>query len=242
MVGASSSGKTSLLRAGLIHQLQQGEKITGSETWAVKYLTPGQRPLRSLAATFTDPDASDIERADQLHRAEALLRESDKGLSQLVAATYLRPGAPLGHRFVLVIDQFEEALHPTDSPQVNEEHQQFVGGLMAAIRDESLPINIVIGLRTDALDQLLAYAELFSQLDDNIVSMTSIPYRQLRDVITQPAEKVSLQIEAQLLNTLMVDLTGAPGELTLIQQTLLELWRRREISAISNGPRLTMAL
>ncbi|MEL7501542.1 MAG: caspase family protein [Cyanobacteria bacterium J06554_6] len=239
VVGASSSGKTSLLRAGLIYQLQQGQQISGSETWTVKYLTPGQRPLRSLASIFIDPEASDIERAAQLNRAEALLQESDSGLAQLVAATRLQSQRGNDHRFLLIIDQLEEIIRTTEIPQINAERHQFVRCLLTALEDISLPLGLVIGLRTDAMDDLLDFPELFRKMEDNIVTMTSIPYRQLREVITKPAEKVNLHIDSQLLNTLMMDLTGAPGELTLVQQTLLELWRRREISAVSNGPRLT---
>jgi hypothetical protein len=242
VVGASSSGKTSLLRAGLIHQLRQGKRIPDSDHWLLKLITPGQQPLRNLATLFTDPEAGDIQLAAQLHQAETLLAETDQGLAQLVAAT-LMPGAhDSGAQFWLIIDQFEELLKPTANAQVMTERHQFVQCLLTALQAPDLAFGVVLSVRADAMDGLLAYPDLLQLLEKNQLMMTPIPYRQLKSVITQPAEKMGLQLDPLLLHQLMLDLTGAPGELALLQQTMLELWRRRESSSFLNGtPRLTLS-
>jgi len=112
LVGASSSGKTSLLRAGLMHQLHKGSQIEGSEQWTLKLITPTQHPLKSLAAAFSSPKADDIQRAEQMHQAERFLIESKgSGLSQLVRACLLKSGEtsiPSTSKLWLIIDQFEE--------------------------------------------------------------------------------------------------------------------------------------
>ncbi|MEO0455597.1 MAG: caspase family protein, partial [Cyanobacteria bacterium P01_A01_bin.114] len=236
VVGASSSGKTSLLRAGLIYQLQQGKQIPGSDTWKIRLLTPGKQPLRNLAAAFTSTHAGEIDLAAQLSQAESLLRSSENGLSQLIAATFMhKEGADRKMQFWLVIDQLEELLTPTEQPHILEERQQFVRCLLAALCDPSLSFGLVVGVRADAMDGLLPYPELLSLIDSNLLLMTPIPYEQLRAVITKPAEKMGLQIDPLLLHNLTLDLTGAPGELALLQQTLLELWRRRQQSAFMSG-------
>jgi hypothetical protein len=240
VIGASSSGKTSLLRAGLIYQLRQGQAIAGSTTWPLRYLSPGQRPLRNLAAAFVSPTADNIERAAQLNRAETLLRESDQGLAQLIAATLMPPAA--GNRFWLIIDQFEELFAPCHNPQGMAERRQFVNSLLTALSDPDVPLGIVIGLRADAMDGLLAYPELLSLLEDRMLLVTSLPYEQLRAGVIQPAEKIGVQVDPLLLHHLMLDLTGAPGELALMQQTLVELWQRRGASAFWGGrEQLTLA-
>lgn len=241
LVGASSSGKTSLLRAGLIHQLKQGEQISGSETWTIKYLTPGQQSLRSLAAVFTQEDADEIVLATQLSQAETLLKDNDKGLAQLVTATLMQQNTAETGQFWLIIDQFEELLRPTTNAQVSAERHQFVRCLLTALTDPSLPFGLVIGLRADAMDGLLPYPDLLTRLEKSMVMMTPIPYDELKAVIMKPAEKMGLHVDPLLLHSLLLDLTGAPGELALLQQTLLELWRRRESSSVFNGtPRLTV--
>ncbi|NEP16657.1 MAG: hypothetical protein F6J97_07085 [Leptolyngbya sp. SIO4C1] len=239
VVGPSSSGKTSLLRAGLIYQLQQGEKIPGSDRWTIRLLTPGRQPLRNLAAAFTSADIGEIDLAAQLGQAEQLLRESENGLSQLIAATFMRSDSKA--QFWLVIDQFEELFRQTHQPHVLEERQQFVRCLLAALCDPSLSFGLIIGLRADAMDGLIEYPELRSLVESNLQLMTAIPYEQLRSVVTKPAEQLGLQVDPLLLHNLMLDLTGAPGELALLQQTLLELWRRRQQSSFMGGsPRITL--
>ncbi len=102
ILGASGSGKSSVLRAGLLHQLKVGRRLSGSEAWAIRIFTPGEHPLQSLALAFLDGARSAIERATQLKQAEELLAEGATGLRRLVQAS----AAP---RVVLAIDQFEEA-------------------------------------------------------------------------------------------------------------------------------------
>ncbi|MEM8806375.1 MAG: caspase family protein [Cyanobacteria bacterium P01_G01_bin.38] len=236
VVGASSSGKTSLLRAGLIHQLQQGKQIPGSDAWQIRLLTPGKQPLRNLAAAFTSANVGEIDLAAQLSQAESILRGSENGLSQLITATFMHNrAAERSTQFWLVIDQLEELLSPTEQPYILEERQQFLRCLLAALCDPSLSFGLVVGVRADAMDGLLPYPELLSLIDNNLLLMTPIPYDQLRAVITKPAEKMGLQIDPLLLHTLTLDLTGAPGELALLQQTLLELWRRRQQSTFMSG-------
>ena len=66
ILGASGSGKSSVLRAGLLHQLKLGRRLSGSEAWEVRILTPGEHPLQSLALAFVSTETSGIERAAQL--------------------------------------------------------------------------------------------------------------------------------------------------------------------------------
>ncbi|NJO51265.1 MAG: hypothetical protein HC840_19510 [Leptolyngbyaceae cyanobacterium RM2_2_4] len=89
VVGASGSGKSSLVRAGLIWELRQGQKFSGSDRWRIKLLTPTHRPLKSLASAFVDLNVSDLERAEQLRRAEVFLQDGGAGLAQLVQASLL---------------------------------------------------------------------------------------------------------------------------------------------------------
>ncbi|NJR38897.1 MAG: caspase family protein [Leptolyngbyaceae cyanobacterium CSU_1_4] len=115
--GASGSGKSSLLRAGVISRLQQEKTPAGANAWKIKLLTPTEHPLKSLAAAFIDPELSELERAEQLRRAEAFLQDGGVGLAQLVRASLAVEGGTTGlspkerPQLLLVIDQFEEVFY-----------------------------------------------------------------------------------------------------------------------------------
>ncbi|MEH2391720.1 MAG: caspase family protein [Nostoc sp.] len=73
VLGASGSGKSSVVRAGLLYQLKLGHRLSGSETWQLKIFRPGINPLQNLALAFIELELSDIERASQLAKAEELI-------------------------------------------------------------------------------------------------------------------------------------------------------------------------
>ncbi len=245
LVGASSSGKTSLLRAGLMYHLRKGNRIQGSERWNLKLITPTKHPIKSLAAAFSSATKDDVERAGQMHQAEKFLTESGgSGLSQLVRASLLKPGEtsiPSTSKLWLVVDQFEELFGNTTDAAVTAERQLFIRCLMDALADPSTPLGLVIGLRADAMDGLIPYDSLKALVERHTIVVTPMSYEQIKEVITEPAKKMDIEIDPQLLRFLTLDTTGAPSELPLIQQTLLELWRRRDSSERGGTqPKLTL--
>ena len=178
VVGASSSGKTSLLRAGMIHQLRQGKVIPGSDRWQIKYLTPTDHPLKSLAASFIDPNAEGLQRAEELRRAENFLQDGGRGLTQLVQAslgqtqTTAAEASNTKPRLVLVIDQVEALFTHCPDPQANADRRQFINCITGALQDPSLQLSIVMALRADCLDQLSAYPKLAEHVQRNTVLVT----------------------------------------------------------------------
>jgi hypothetical protein len=245
LIGASSSGKTSLLRAGLMHHLRKGSHIEGSQDWVLKSITPTQHPIKSLAAAFSSATTDQVERAGQMHQAEKFLRESGgNGLADLVRAHLLKPGqtsVPATSKLWLIIDQFEELLTTTLDADILQERQLFIQCLTQALNDPSTPIGVVIGLRADAVDNLLPYPEFKAFVDNHNVVVTPMSYEQIRAVIAKPAQKMDIEIDPRLIHFLTLDTTGAPSELPLIQQTLLELWRRRDSGERGNAqPKLTL--
>lgn len=244
VTGASGSGKSSLVRAGLIAQLRQGQQVPGSQHWKVKQITPTENPLKSLAAAFIDPDLSDLERAEQLRRAETFLQDGGTGLAQLVRASLPETGSTTGlipelrPRFLLVIDQFEEVFTLSYGSQAERERQEFFDCLLGAL-DQLDCLNVVIGLRSDFLGKCALYEGLAQQIFQHQLTVGPMNYDQLKAAVLRPAQKVGLTCEPNLVYTMMMDVIGAPGELPLLQYTLLELWKDRRVGQ-EGSSRLTL--
>lgn len=219
LLGASGSGKSSVLRAGVLNQLRLGRKLSGSDRWKIQTIVPGEHPLKSLAESFVDPALSNIERASQLNNAQNLLKDAN-GLYHLVETS----DAPC---LVLVIDQFEESFTLC---QDMLERQQFFNNLIGAIASHNDKFRLVIAMRADFFGKCVEheYGGLAKQLEAHLVAITPMVEAELREAITKPAQLVGCEVEPLLIEEIVRDVAGSPANLPLMQFALSELWNYRE--------------
>ncbi|QZZ21918.1 caspase family protein [Leptothermofonsia sichuanensis E412] len=240
VVGASGSGKSSLVRAGLIHQLRQGHKFSGSDRWRIQLITPTDQPLRSLASAFVNSQAPTVDRAEHLRRAEALLQEGGNGLSHLVRASLISSKYGRNSRLLLIIDQFEEVFTLCQGPQAERDRHRFFNSLLTAMLEASDCLSIIIVLRADFFGKCSLYNGLAEQIEQNLVTVTPLTYEQIKASVVKPAQKVGAICDPNLVYNILLDVVGAPGELPLLQYTLLELWRQRQPDPDGGPDRLTL--
>ncbi|MEM8504223.1 MAG: caspase family protein [Cyanobacteria bacterium P01_D01_bin.1] len=233
LVGASGNGKSSVLRAGLLHQIQLGRRIAGSEQWRIRLTRPDKQPMQNLALAFVDDSAdenlSDIERAGALGKATELLNEGAAGLQRLVQAA----SAP---RVILVIDQFEEVFTRCES---EEEREQFFDCLMGALSgietsNTANKLCVIVAMRADFVGKCLEheYSGLARRVQQSMVSVLPMARGELEAAICKPAQQVDLQVEPSLVTAMLNEIAGAPGSLPLLQYTLKELWQQRQNSTL----------
>lgn len=243
VLGASGSGKSSLVRAGLIHKLRRGQRLSGSDRWQIKLITPTDQPIKSLANAFISNAQSPIERAEQLKRAEVFLQDGGTGLSHLVRASLMSPKgwySSAGSRLVLVIDQFEEVFTLCQGPQAERERHRFFNCLLTAMQEVGDLLSIVVVVRADFFSKFSLYNGIAEKIEQNLVVVTPLTYDQIKASILKPAEKVGLTCDPNLVYNIMYDIAGSPGELPLLQYTLLELWQRRVVDVEGTAPRMTL--
>ena len=216
LLGASGSGKSSVL----LHQLQLGQRLAGSENWQVQILTPGKHPLESLTLSFLDKNLSGIDRASQLDKVESLLQKGAEGLRKLVQAS-------TAQRLVLVIDQFEELFTLCED---QEEKDKFCACLLGALKQVPEKLCIILAMRVDFLGKCLeqSYSGLGKHIEANLVTVPAMQPEELRAAITKPAAKVKLGVEKELIEQILRDVQGSPGSLPLVQYSLTQLWEARE--------------
>lgn len=216
VLGASGSGKSSLVRAGLIPALRAG-RVPGSESWPIKVMRPGPRPLEALAELFV----GQIGRGLAAIRAE--LDGGEKALYYLLTESLV--GQPEVSFFVLVIDQFEEMFTLTEQ---ENERQAFLAQLLYASQVRRNRGFIILTMRADFYAKASTYKPLAEAITRCQMLVSPMTEKELREAILLPAEAVGLEIEKDLAQALVQDSLAAPGALPLLQHALLELFHRRD--------------
>ena len=224
LVGASGSGKSSVVEAGLIAQLRQGKQIPGSEQWWISCLRPSAQPIQALAKTLAD-SGTKKEQAHQTLQIEGLLYQGVEGFVQWLRN---RPEPMV----VLAIDQFEELF--TMATAV--ERKLFLQLILGAVQYASDRFKLIITIRADFTSACLEVPELAQILQQSSVLVP--PYlteENYRNAIIKPAQQVGLKVEPSLVEVLLQELDRSAGDLPLLQFVLQKLWERRP------GGKLTLA-
>ncbi|MFC4585704.1 nSTAND1 domain-containing NTPase [Sphaerisporangium corydalis] len=215
VLGASGSGKSSLLRAGLLPLVRPRPAIL---------LTPGAHPLQECA----------VQLAARLGVTPggllAELTEDPRNLGLAVRQLLAKEGRD--GDLVLIVDQFEEVFTLCPGPA---EQARFIDALVSAAREPGSRTRVVLGVRTDFYTHCARHPDLADVLQRAQILVGPMTAEELRQAITRPAAEMDYRVEGALVSRLIADATGQPGVLPLISHALLETWRRRR------GNTLTLA-
>ena len=208
VVGPSGSGKSSVVRAGLLPALRAGG-LPGSGRWRIALLFPGARPFEELAAAMraiaVDPEA--VPTAETLAGDPAALAASLAGL------------APADGRLVLVIDQLEELWTLADE----EAQTDFLGSLTTALASPGSRLLVVAALRVDHLEGALRSSALGPLARDGTELVPPLNHDELGRAIERPAIGAGLGLEPGLAATIVADVADHPAMRPPLQYTLTEL-------------------
>ncbi|MCH8877853.1 MAG: hypothetical protein IIA89_13710, partial [Chloroflexi bacterium] len=222
VIGTSGSGKSSILRAGLVARMLQ------DPDWQVVVFRPGSRPFRSLAAALGPVLEDAPSHGNEAGRLAKALYSGEETLSGLLAS---RPGRK-ETRILLVADQFEELYTLCLDP---ERQRKFVDALLEPSQAPQNRPNVVVALtlRADFLGQALNYRPFADALQGADLKLGPMTEKELERAIKLPARRQGVAFEPGLVDRILADLAQEPGRLPLLQFALTAMWEQRD------GPLLT---
>ena len=218
IVGPSGSGKSSVVRAGLLPALRNGA-VGDSAEWFITDMLPGNNPWRDLANALLRIAVLDQPNLFQL------LQQVPHSLADTVR-TLLSPEGQL----LLVIDQFEELFTLS---QNDETVGQFLTLLTDAVEAPDSPIRIAVTLRADFYDRPLLYEAFGNLIRQHTEAITPLATDALMAAIQEPAALTGVQIAPEAVAAMVSDVRDQPGALPLLQYALTELFERRTDDTIS---------
>ncbi|MEK6753643.1 MAG: hypothetical protein AABZ00_15405 [Chloroflexota bacterium] len=213
VTGPSGSGKSSLVRAGLIHALKQGA-IKGSERWLYATMKPGRDPIGELGRVVSSLAGST--NAEDEIRAKAI---ADVTIFARWCEIALKEGRD--KRVMLFIDQFEEVF-----TQISNEAERvaFLNLLTNAATVENGRVIILFSMRSDFVSNCATYPQINALLNQQFVQIGAMQPEELVSAIAQPALRVGLRIDPDLIAQIINEMKGEPGALPLMQFALKDLF------------------
>lgn len=211
IIGSSGSGKSSLVRAGLIPALWRGE-LPGSADWFVADMVPGSHPLAEMVSALARiaPNFSTA--------YSDLIAQSDDGLLQVT--TTLLPNDE--RELLLFVDQFEEVFTLTEDER---ERTHFLNSLLRVVIHPSSRVRLIITLRADFFDRPLEYREFGLMLRSRLVTLLPMSPEELEQAIVQPARQIGVEFESGLVAEIIAAVNSQPGALPLLEYALTELFK-----------------
>jgi WD40 repeat protein len=210
LLGASGSGKSSLMRAGILPRL---ERDAGN--WII---VPPFRPRRDPVGELAQAVCELLETHEdgQLWRERFASADVHKHLDAFVAQARLK--AKAREAYVLItVDQGEELFAVADTEQVDTFFK-----LIETATAEAVPIVFLMALRSDYLDRFQRNCRAI-RFDD--VALGPFPLARVRQIIEGPARVAGIRIEEGLVTSAIVDMS-VEDALPLLAFRLRDLYDR----------------
>ena len=209
VIGASGSGKSSVIRAGVIPELED-------RGWRVLTpIKPGFEPLIELRRTFRKFFTGKTKEK----QLKDLIENQDNTLAVIIEHL------PASEQFLLIIDQFEEVFTICAD---REERQRFIQLLTQVVDAGDSRLAVAITLRADFLEPCLDYPSLTKLIQTQAVCMPSLTGLDLQDAIKEPAKLQGYSVQDKLFLKILGDVSKEAGFLPLLEFTLTELWQKRD--------------
>jgi TIR domain len=234
LVGASGSGKSSVVRAGLVPRLR-GDRSTA---WEIVLLVPTDQPLKALAAAlvpFLEPTKSEVDRLEEAGKLAGLFAGGTVSLHHVVQRILDEQRGT--DRVLIFVDQFEELYTLAQDDAVR---RKFVDELITASTLSGSKLTVAITLRGDFVGKAFAYRALSDRLQGAQINLGPMTRQELTVVIRKPAEKLQLNFEEGLVERILDAVGDEPGNLPLLEFVLTELWEKRRGGLLLNESYDTM--
>ena len=225
VIGSSGCGKSSLVRAGLVPNLEAGFVVQDRDLWQIATFKPGDAPLTNLAhalAAATGATASPEAVAEWITMVE---RRGAPALTDRLDVFLNREDSNL----LVIVDQFEELFRfqQVRTARVREEAADFVALLLHLATQTTTPVYVVLTMRSDFLGECDAFQGLPEAMNKSQYLVPRLTRQQRREAILGPTRLAGADITPRLMDRLLNDSQEAKDDLPVLQHALMRTWNVR---------------
>lgn len=230
VIGSSGSGKSSLVKSGLIPALHSGFMSGAGSLWRICSFRPGNDPIYNMAVGLSKPGvfsdteetADDIETTAAIN--ESILRRSSNGL----VAAYKQSGLDSKNNLLILVDQFEELFrfsrYEKDNKDGKRDSVAFINLLLKATEQREVPVYVVFTMRSDFLGDCTEFRGLPEAINNGDYLVPRMTREERKEAIVAPISVAGANISQRLLNQLLNDVGDNPDQLPILQHALMRTW------------------
>ncbi len=231
VIGTSGSGKSSLIKAGLLPSLYRGFMAQAGSSWRVAVFRPGDNPIHNLAHALgnnlllyqgSEDDPEQVEMWRKM--METTLRRSNRGLIETVKEARL----PEHENLLIVVDQFEELFRFSKLERSHQEEKldsaAFVNLLLESSSQTIFPIYVIITMRSDFLGDCTEFRGLPEAINRGQYLIPRMTRNEKREAIGGPIAVGGAEITPTLLSRVLNDVGNSPDQLPILQHALMRTW------------------
>ncbi|MEG4632638.1 WD40 repeat domain-containing protein [Microcoleus sp. AR_TQ3_B6] len=222
VLGASGSGKSSVVFAGIVPKLQQ------KGNWKFTHFRPGNDPFHALALALVPLYTPEIDATDRIAQARKLadyLRGDTIPISDIFSQ--IKQHHP-NDRVLLIADQFEELYTLCSDEKIRRSFLDILLASFAAPNSQLSSAVLLTTMRADFLGNALSYRPFADLLQNADIKLGAMNREELSQVIEKPADKLGVKFADGLVERILDDVENEPGNLPLLEFALTELWERRK--------------
>ena len=230
VVGASGSGKSSLVQSGLVPRLRRSGR---NPVWEIAMMRPGVDPFHALADVILpliEPQTSGIALVKKRAELVELMRTRKTPLWDLTSEALRQQRGT--DRLLLVVDQWEELYVECKDESLAT---RFIEQIIESTSQSNTALSVVFTIREDFYRHILTNRALLDRLRDARVDLGPMNDSERREAIERPAQMVGLTFESGLVERLLADAGHEPGNLPLLEFALEELWKRQETDRMTHA-------
>jgi hypothetical protein len=225
VVGSSGSGKSSLVRAGLIPNLEAGFLARNRDAWHIARMKPGDRPVFNLAQALLEAMNSRDASTGNSDWFEAIRTRGIHGAMARIGPVLEREKSNL----FLLVDQFEEVFRfgvRSKDTGKQEQAAEFVDLLLRLADQDELPVYVCLTMRTDYIGDCDAFPGLPEAMNRSQYLVPRLTRTQRREAIEGPIRLSGASISTRLLDRLLNESGQIRDDLPVLQHALMRTWEK----------------
>jgi WD40 repeat protein len=230
VIGTSGSGKSSLIRAGLISYLHAGFMGQDKMSWHIIEFRPTKCLITNLVASLSQAFTLDSDSIIPPEYAESLLRQGSNGLYRIISLLRTSIGQPPIIKetecVLILIDQFEEIFRlrqeAFNDDELLNDLSKFIDLLLNVVKHPEIKTYVIITMRSDFLESCSQFPNLPEAISRNAYLVPQMNREQIQNAIREPIRKL---ISGSLVSTLIKNIANSPDQLPVLQHALRRTWQ-----------------